>query len=180
MSSMSYNGGDIMTMNGKNCGHCCQKIFPIGDWLYIGLAGLTSNVQTVAQHLQFQPNLYELKEGRQIKSYTFLGMVANVLYERWIGPYYTEPVITGLDLKNLKCLICSPDLICCPMVADNIVISGACSKCVSPLGPDMDLEHLLETISQTMNTVDRDALSGMRFIVHIIEKDRITTRTLRA
>lgn len=26
MSSMSYNGGDIMTMNGKNCGHCCQKV----------------------------------------------------------------------------------------------------------------------------------------------------------
>lgn len=45
----------------------------------------------------------------------------------------------------------------------------------------MNPEHLFETMSQTMlNTVDQDALSGMGVIVRIIEKDKITTRTLKA
>ncbi|XP_012658367.1 proteasome subunit beta type-3 [Otolemur garnettii] len=106
MSIMSYNGGAVMAMKGKNCVAIAadrrfgiqaqmvttdfQKIFPMGDRLYIGLAGLATDVQT-------------------------------------------------------------------------------------------DPEHLFETISQAMlNAVDRDAVSGMGVIVHIIEKDKITTRTLKA
>ena len=79
-----------------------QKIFPMGDRLYIGLAGLATDVQTVAQRLKFRLNLYELKEGRQIKPYTLMSMVANLLYEKRFGPYYTEPVIAGLDPKTFK------------------------------------------------------------------------------
>uniref|UniRef100_A0A673V302 Uncharacterized protein n=1 Tax=Suricata suricatta TaxID=37032 RepID=A0A673V302_SURSU len=59
-----------------------QKIFPTGDRLYIGLAGLATDVQTVAQRLKLQLNLYELKEGRQIKPYTLMSMVANLSYEK--------------------------------------------------------------------------------------------------
>ncbi|CAD7678200.1 unnamed protein product [Nyctereutes procyonoides] len=146
MSVMSNNRRAIVAMNGKNC------VTITDERCY--LAGLTTNVQTVAQHLKFQLNLYELKEGRQIKPYTLMSM----------------PVIMGLDLKT-KPLICSLYLICCPMVTDNI----------SLWGPDVNPEHLFESISQTMlNTADQDALSGMGVIVHIIEKDKITTRTLRA
>ena len=47
----------------------------MGDRLfYIGLAGLATDVQTVAQPLKCQLNLYELKEGRQIKPYTLMSM----------------------------------------------------------------------------------------------------------
>lgn len=35
-----------------------------------------------AQRLKFRLNLYELKEGRQIKPQTFMSMVSNLLYER--------------------------------------------------------------------------------------------------
>lgn len=62
-SIMSYNGGAVMAMRGKNCVAIAadrrfgiqaqmvttdfQKIFPMGDRLYIGLAGLATDVQTV-------------------------------------------------------------------------------------------------------------------------------------
>ena len=63
-SIMSYNGGAVMAMRGKNCVAVAaepqrfgvqaqmvttdfQKIFPMGDRLYIGLAGLATDVQTV-------------------------------------------------------------------------------------------------------------------------------------
>ncbi|KAM4834135.1 proteasome subunit beta type-3-like [Thomomys bottae] len=184
-----------MAMKGKNCVVIAadrrfgiqaqmvtmefQKIFPMGDRLYIGLAGLATDV---AQRLKFRLNLYELKEGWQIKPYTLMSMVANLLY----CSYYTEPVIAGLDPKTFKPFICSLDLIGCLMVTDDFVVSGTCSEqmygmCESLWEPNMDPEHLFETISQAMlNAVDWDAVSGMGVIVHIIEKDKITTRTLKA
>ncbi|NXC41247.1 PSB3 protein, partial [Penelope pileata] len=201
-SIMSYNGGAVMAMKGKNCVAIAsdrrfgiqaqmvttdfQKIFPMGERLYIGLAGLATDVQTVAQRLKFRLNLYELKEGRQIKPQTFMSMVSNLLYERRFGPYYTEPVIAGLDPVTHEPFICSLDLIGCPMITDDFVVSGTCSEqmygmCESLWEPDMEPDHLFETISQAMlNAVDRDALSGMGVVVHVIEKDKITTRTLKA
>nr|XP_034376377.1 proteasome subunit beta type-3-like [Arvicanthis niloticus] len=208
MSIMSYNGGSVMAMKGKNCVAITadrrfgiqaqmvtmdfQKIFPMGDRLYIGLAGLATDVQTVAQRLEFRLNLYELKEGRQIKPYTLMSMVANLLYEKRFGPYYTEPVIAGLDLKTIKPFICFLDLIGSTfrhhstMVTDDFVVSDSCSEqmygmCESLWEPNMDPEHLFETISQAMlNAVDRDAVLGMGMVVHNTEKDKITTRTLKA
>uniref|UniRef100_A0A8C2MYY9 Proteasome subunit beta n=1 Tax=Cricetulus griseus TaxID=10029 RepID=A0A8C2MYY9_CRIGR len=184
MSITFFNGGAVMAMKGKNCVAIAadsrlgiqaqmvttdfQKIFPTGDRLYIGLAGLATDIQTVAQRLKFRLNLYELKEGWQMKPYTLMSMVANLLYEKRFGPYYTEPVIAGLDPKTFKPFICSQDLISCPMVTDDIV---------SLWERNMDPQHLFEAM---LNAVDPDAVSGMGVIIHIIEKDKITTRTLKA
>lgn len=60
---MSYNGGSVVAMTGKNCvAIACdkrfgiqystvsmdfQKIFEMGPHLYLGLAGLATDVQTV-------------------------------------------------------------------------------------------------------------------------------------
>lgn len=57
-----------------------------------------------------------------------MSMVANLLYEKRFGPYYTEPVIAGLDPKTFKPFICSLDLIGCPMVTDDFVVSGTCAE----------------------------------------------------
>ncbi|XP_028627821.1 proteasome subunit beta type-3-like [Grammomys surdaster] len=202
VSIMSYSGGAIMAMKGKNCVAIAadrrfgiqaqmvttnfQKISPMCDRLYIGLAGLATDIQTVSWCLKFQLNPYELKEGRQNKPYTLMSRVANVLNEKRFGPYYTEPVIAGLDPKTFKPFICSLDLIGCPMVTDDFVVSGTCSEQTHGMleslwEPNMDPEHLSETISQAMlSVVDRAAISGMGVIVHIIGKDKITTRTLKA
>lgn len=135
---------------------------------------VTSHLYIVcrSQRLKFRLNLYELKEGRQIKPKTFMSMVSNLLYERrWVswtqfrsmhlcsngrwktiwatceplirfGPYYIEPVIAGLDPKTFEPFICSLDLIGCPMVTEDFVVSGTCSEqmygmCESLWEPDM-------------------------------------------
>lgn len=56
-----------------------QKSFLMPDWLYIRLAGLTINVQTIAQCLKFWMNLYELRYGWQIKPYILMSIVVNLL-----------------------------------------------------------------------------------------------------
>ncbi|PIK44984.1 proteasome subunit beta type 3 [Apostichopus japonicus] len=200
MSIMSYNGSAIVAMRGKNCVAIAsdrrfgiqaqtvsmerQKIFEMAPRLYIGLSGLGTDVQTVANRLKFRLNLYTLRENRNIKPKTFMSMVANLLYERRFGPYFTEPVIAGLDPKTFEPFICNLDLIGCPMVTDDFVVAGTCTEqlygmCESLWQPRLD--DLFETISQALlNAVDRDAVSGWGVIVHVIEKDKITTKTLKA
>ncbi|XP_071811726.1 proteasome subunit beta type-3-like [Apostichopus japonicus] len=202
MSIMSYNGSAIVAMRGKNCVAIAsdrrfgiqaqtvsmerQKIFEMAPHLYIGLSGLGTDVQTVANRLKFRLNLYTLRENRNIKPKTFMSMVANLLYERRFGPYFTEPVIAGLDPKTFEPFICNLDLIGCPMVTDDFVVAGTCTEqlygmCESLWQPDLEPDDLFETISQALlNAVDRDAVSGWGVIVHVIEKDKITTKTLKA
>lgn len=115
-----------------------------------------------------------------------MSVVAKFLYEKCFGPYYTEPVICGLDPKSFKPFICSLDLIGCPMVTDNFVARGTYTKqkymmCKSIWEISMDPEHLFEAISQVMpNAMDQDVESGMEVIVHISEEDKITTKILKA
>lgn len=202
MSILAYNGAAVVAMKGKECVAIAsdrrfgiqaqtvsmdfQKIFEMGPRLYVGLPGLATDVQTVSQRLKFRLNLYELRENRHIKPKTFMSMVSNLLYERRFGPYFVEPVIAGLDPKTFEPFVASLDLIGCPMETDDFVVSGTCTEqmygmCESLWEPDMDPDTLFECISQSlMNAVDRDAVSGWGGIVHIIEKDKVTTRTLKA
>lgn len=44
----------------------------------------------------------------------------------------------------------------------------------------MNADELFECVSQAlMNAFDRDASSGWGAVVHIIDKDKITTKTLK-
>eukprot|EP00127_Corallochytrium_limacisporum_P004177 Clim_evm122s157 gene=Clim_evmTU122s157 len=200
MSIMQYNGAAIVAMVGKDCVAIAadrrlgqqamtvscdfKKIFQMGDRLFIGLAGLATDVQTVASRLEFRTNMFRLREERDIKPKTFMNMVANMLYERRFGPYFIEPVFAGLDPKEGP-FIASCDLIGCPMVTDSFVVCGTADEqlygmCESLWEPDMEPDQLFECISQALlNAVDRDALAGWGAVVHVITKDEVITKTLK-
>ena len=157
----------------------------MGPKLYIGLSGLATDIQTVHDRLKFRLKLYLLRENREMKPKTFMSMVSNLLYERRFGPYFIEPVIAGLEPKTNKPFICSLDLIGCPMETEDFVVAGTCAEqlygmCESLWEPDMDADTLFEATSQALlNAQDRDAVTGWGGVVHIIEKDKVTTRTLK-
>ncbi|XP_069675916.1 proteasome subunit beta type-3 [Periplaneta americana] len=201
MSIMDYNGGAIVAMKGKKCVAIAadkrfgiqaqtlaldfQKIFEMGPHLFIGLPGLATDTQTVHQRLKFRLNLYELNENRRIHPKTFASMVSNLLYEKRFGPYFVEPVIAGLDPKTFEPYVCNMDLIGSPNEPEDFVVGGTCSEqlygmCEVLWKPDLEPDDLFETISQALvNAVDRDAISGWGAVVHIIEKDKITTRSIK-
>ncbi|XP_063964238.1 proteasome subunit beta type-3-like [Lytechinus pictus] len=202
MSIMSYNGSAVVAMIGKDCvgiasdrrfgvqaqtvSMNAQKIFEMGPRLYLGISGLATDITTVSNRLKFRLNLYTLRENRDVKPETFMSMVSNLLYERRFGPYFIEPVIAGLDPKTYKPFICNLDLIGCPMFTDDFVVAGTCTEqlygmCESLWVPDLEPDDLFETLSQgLLNAVDRDALAGWGVVVHIIEKDKVTTREVKA
>jgi len=201
MSIMEYNGAAMIAMVGKQCVAIAadrrfgvqgqtvstdfQKIYPMGDRLYLGLAGLATDVQTLAQLFEFRTNVYRLKEDRDIRPTTFAHMVSSALYERRFGPYFCDPVVAGLDPKTNEPFICSMDLIGCINFAKDFVVAGTCSPnlygmCEALHRPDLGPDDLFETIAQALvNAFDRDALSGWGAVVHVITPATVVTRTLK-
>lgn len=201
MSIMSYNGGTVVAMAGKECiAIACdkrfgiqystvsmdfEKIFEMGPHLFLGLAGLATDVQTVSQRLKFRLNLYELQENRHVKAKTFSSMVSNILYERRFGPYFVEPIVAGLDPKTGETFISVCDLIGQACVVEDFAVIGTSNEqlygmCEVLWQPNLEPEDLFECISQSlMNAFDRDAYSGWGAVVYVIEKNKVTVRDLK-
>jgi len=202
---MDYNGGSVVAMVGKDCVAIAsdlrlgnqslgissnfQKIFSITDRIYLGMSGLATDLETLRQRFRFRVNMYTIKEEREIEPETFAHLVSSTLYEHRFGPYFIEPVVAGLSKTpsgDLKPFIAAADLIGCLNFAKDFVVTGTASSKIYGLAealwePDLGPEELFDTISQTlMNAVDRDAFSGWGCIVHVLTKDKVTTRTLKA
>lgn len=200
MSIMEYNGSGMVAMVGKDCVAVASdmrlgvqlqtvamdmpKVFRMHDKLYVGLAGLATDMLTFKQNLEFRIKMYKLREERDIPPRVFANLVSNMLYEKRFGPYFVEPVIAGLDKDN-KPYLCAMDLIGAPVTAKDFVVGGTASEelygtCESLYRPDLEPEDLFETVSQALLAgVNRDCLSGWGAIVHIITPEGVTTRTLK-
>ena len=200
MSILEYNGAAIIAMAGKDCvgiaadrrlGVQLQtvatdftKVFGLGPKVYVGLAGLATDVQTVRNLLEFRMNLYKLKEDREMSPKVLSHLLSSLLYERRFAPYFIEPVVAGLDANN-KPFLSGMDLIGAPVSVDDFVVSGTCTgnlngMCESLYRPDQSPEELFETLAQALlSAVDRDAMSGWGGVVHIVTKDGVTSKELK-
>jgi len=128
--------------------------------------------------------LYKLREDREIKPKTFSALLTQILYEKRFGPYFTEPVVCGLD-ENDEPFMSAMDLIGAPVFTKDFVVQGTSTPnlygmCETLFKPEMGPDELFETISQCLlASVDRDALSGWGATVTVITKDGATTRRLK-
>ena len=208
MSILEYNGAAIIAMAGKDCvgiasdtrlGAQAQtvttdftKVFAMSDSLYVGLAGLATDVQTLHNLLIFRKNLYELREAEsrgatdaQMTPAVFSNVLSNILYEKRFGPYFVEPIVAGLEPDTGKPFLSAMDLIGAPVYTQDFVVSGTATAnmygmCESLYKPNMTSEELFETLSQALlSSVDRDALSGWGAVVHIITKEGVSSRHLK-
>ena len=156
----------------------------MNDKLFVRLAGLATDVQTLDQLLRFRMNLYELREDREMTPAVFTNLLSTMLYEKRFGPYFCEPVIAGLDEKGQPHLS-TMDLIGAQAGSKDFVVAGTCEgnlygMCETLWKPDMEQEELFETLAQALlASVDRDALSGWGGVVHIITKDGVISRELK-
>ncbi|KAL3806254.1 hypothetical protein ACHAXA_001077 [Cyclostephanos tholiformis] len=200
MSILEYNGAAIIGMAGKDCVGIAsdnrlgiqyqtvamdfKKIFKMNDRLFVGLAGLATDVQTLDQLLRFRMDLYELREEREMSPKVFTNLLSNMLYEKRFGPYFCEPIIAGLDGGGSPYLA-TMDLIGAQAHSRDFVVAGTCEgnlygMCETLWRPDMDKEVLFETLAQALlASVDRDALSGWGGVVHIITREGVISRELK-
>lgn len=59
-----------------------DQVFPLGEKLYIGLAGLATDVLSFKQLLEFRSNLYKLREERELSPEAFSALISTMLYEK--------------------------------------------------------------------------------------------------
>jgi len=83
----------------------------MGPTVFLGLAGLATDVQTIYERLTFRKNMYELREGREVTPATLMSMLSTLLYEHRFGPYFIEPIICGLHPKTNESYVGTMDLI---------------------------------------------------------------------
>lgn len=200
MSIADYNGAAIVGMSGKDCvaiaadrrfgiqgqmvANDFDKIFRMTDTLYVGLAGLATDVQTMSNLLEFRLGLYELREERQMSPQVLAKMLSSIMYEKRFGPYFVAPVVAGLDAKGQPFLSTS-DSIGALATDDDFVVAGNVTEnlngmCESLYRKDMGPEELFETISQCiMSATDRNAITGNGAVVHVITKEGVITRELK-
>lgn len=97
--------------------------------------------------MKFKTKLYELREERKISPRAFAHLVSSTLYSKRFGPYFTEPVVAGLEAGG-KPFICSMDLIGCINWAKDFVVSGTASSnlygvCEALYEPDLVIPCVL-------------------------------------
>ncbi|PSC71517.1 proteasome subunit beta type-3-A [Micractinium conductrix] len=200
MSIFEYNGSAIVAMAGKECvaigsdlrfgvqlqtlATDYKKIYKIHDQLFIGLAGLGTDAETLSQRFAFKHNMYRLREERDIKPAAFGQMVSATLYERRFGPYFCQPVIAGLEPDGTPYL-CGMDSIGAQETAKDFMVAGTATDsllgiCESLWRPDLGPDELFETVSQALlSGQDRDCLAGWGAVVYVITKDKVIARTLK-
>ncbi|KAF2078650.1 hypothetical protein CYY_000021 [Polysphondylium violaceum] len=200
MSIMAYNGGACIVMTGKNCvaiasdlrfgiqqqtiSNNFPKVYRINDKCFVGISGLVTDAQTLYQKIVFRHNLYKLREERDMSPSVVTNLIANMLYEKRFGPYFTEPLICGLEGPDNKPFISGMDLIGAMVATNDFLVVGTMTPamygvCETLYKPNMEKDELFETISQCMlSSLERDALSGWGAVVHIITPEEVVTKKL--
>jgi 20S proteasome subunit beta 3 len=201
MGWRSQNGSAVLAMTGDQCvaiaadrrfsvqmltvATDCEKIFQINDRIFLGLAGMITDVQTVHEQLRFDVNLLELREERQIEPEKFAALVKSLLYKHRFGAYHVEPVIAGLDPVGNVPFLASSDMIGSLSEDENFSLAGTASEelygtCESMWRPGMNPDELFECIAKCLvASVERDSLAGWGGIVHIITPDQIITKEIK-
>ncbi|EGC34816.1 proteasome subunit beta type 3 [Dictyostelium purpureum] len=200
MSIMAYNGGACIVMTGKNCvaiasdlrfgiqqqtiSNDYPKVYRVNDKCFIGISGLVTDAQTLHQKIVFRHNLYKLREERDMSPKVVTNLIANMLYEKRFGPYFTEPLICGLEGPDNTPYISGMDLIGAQVQTDDFLVVGTMTPamygvCETLYKKDMNEDELFETISQCMlASLERDALSGWGAVVNIITPTKLITKKL--
>ncbi|KAK1347545.1 subunit of proteasome [Hamiltosporidium tvaerminnensis] len=161
------------------------RIHRISPHLYISLTCFVPDAQVLLKNIIKNYNLFELKEGRKMEPQEFTKMVSFILYSKRGQPYYTEPVIAGVDSSG-KPYIANMDQLGCISEPDDFVCAGTADKnllgiCEALCSKEMEDEELLVIGGQAfLNALDRDALSGWGGECYLANRDRVVRRSFKA
>ncbi|MFQ6123056.1 MAG: proteasome subunit beta [Candidatus Heimdallarchaeota archaeon] len=86
-----------------------RKVFLVDERIGAAVAGLFSDSQQIVRLIKAYVNLYNLeREGEMIGTRTAAKLMANVLFNNRIFPYYVEPIVGGTDKKGNHIYVLDP------------------------------------------------------------------------
>jgi 20S proteasome subunit beta 3 len=104
-----------------------KKIFRMHDKLYVGLAGLATDMPTFKQKLEFRIKMYQLREEREIPPKVF----ANLVSQHALREAIRALLRRACDRRNRsqrQPFLCAMDLIGAPVTAKDFVVGGTASE----------------------------------------------------
>ena len=202
MSIETYNGNALVGMVGEKCvaigsdqrlgvqyetvSSSMQKIFKIQENILMGLSGLATDIQTFSLEMRRKVELYRIKENVDLTPQLFINLVSSTLYEHRFGPFYVEPIVVGLDVKdNYKPYVATYDSIGCITQSGEFQVAGTSTDqlygvCEAFYKKNMDSDQLFETCSQCLlSGINRDCFSGWGAVVFLILPGKIIFRRLK-
>ena len=164
-----------------------QKIFKIQDNILMGLAGLATDTQRFSLEMRRKVELYRIKECVDLTPQLFINLVSSTLYEHRFSPFYLNPIVVGLDVKdNYKPYVACYDSIGCITQSGEFQVAGTSSEmlygaCEAFFKPKMDSDQLFETCSQCLlSGINRDCFSGWGAVVYLMTPGKIECKRLKA
>ena len=77
-----------------------QRIFKIQDNILLGLSVLATDIQTFSFEMLRKVELYRIRENVDLTPQLFINLVSSILYEHRFSPFFLNPIVVGLDIKD--------------------------------------------------------------------------------
>ncbi|MBN2154427.1 MAG: proteasome subunit beta [Candidatus Lokiarchaeota archaeon] len=151
-----------------------KKIFKLTDKVATTVSGLPADFQTVVKIIVANANLYELREMEPMNTIAVGKMLANMLFQRKMAPYYVNTTIAGVDEDGPK--LFTMDAAGSLMPDDWGVGGSAATMAAGVLEAeytvDITVEEGIKLVEKVIRaSVKRDAFSGNGIDILAITKD---------
>jgi proteasome beta subunit len=150
-----------------------KKIFKLTDRVATTVSGLPADFQTVVKIIVANANLYELRENEPMSVIAVSKMLANMLFERKMYPYYVNTTVAGVDEKGP--VVYTMDAAGSLMPDDWGVSGSAATMAAGVLEAEykeMTVEEGIKLVEKVIRaSVKRDAFSGNGIDILAITKD---------
>jgi len=165
------------TITNKNT----KKVFKLTDRIGLTAYGLVGDFQIIVKILQAEANLYKYRNEKEISVRSMAKLVANMLYQRKLFPYYVNLAIAGVDEDGPQ--VWTLDAIGSLMPEDFAVGGTSMTMAVSILESeyrkDISVEEGIKLVEKTIrNSIKRDAMSGNGIDLLIITKDKCEEKSI--
>ncbi len=152
-----------------------KKIFKLTDHVATTVSGLPADFQTVVKIIVANANLYELRENEEMSVIAVGKMLANMLFQRKMYPYYVNTTISGVD-KNGP-MVFTMDA-AGSLMPDEWGVGGSAAAMAAGVleaeYKEMSVEEGIKLVEKVIRaSVKRDAFSGNGIDIMAITKDGI-------
>jgi proteasome beta subunit len=76
-----------------------QKVFQIDDKLVMTIAGMVADAQALVRLMKAEAQLYKLQNGKNISVQAATTLLANIMYQYKMFPFYVQLLMGGYDGK---------------------------------------------------------------------------------
>lgn len=151
-----------------------KKVFKLTEHVATTVSGLPADFQTVVKIIIANANLYELRENEPMSVIGVGKMLANMLFQRKMAPYYVNTTVAGID-KNGP-VVYTMDA-AGSLMPDEWGVGGSAAAMAAGIleadyTSDITVEQGIKLVEKVIRaSVKRDAFSGNGIDILAITKD---------